>query len=104
MPQQVNFRTLVDAVNRNSVFWSAAPTLATQPFAVETGFHVYGELNLTLKLTAATDTKDAARLLRVLTEYVAIAETCAALVGAELLEVQGERIHLLLPFPQVTRD
>jgi hypothetical protein len=57
-----------------------------------------------LRLTAATDTKDAAKLLRILQEYVTIAETCAALVGAELLEVQGERIHLLFPSPHVTKD
>lgn len=104
MPQKVNFQTLLESTNRASGFWAKAATVESQPFAVETGFHIYGELNLTLKLTAAAETTDATKLLQVLQEYVTIAETCAALVGAELLEVQGERIHLLLPAPQVTKD
>jgi len=103
MPQRVNFRALLESASRDSDHWIKSASIETKPFAVETGFHIYGELNLTLKLTAATDTKDAAKLLRVLQEYVAIAETCAAIVDAELLEIQGERIHLLFPAPHVTK-
>lgn len=97
MPQRVSFQSLLENIGIGSKYWDQSPTSENRPFSVETGFHIYGELNLTLKLTAATETKDAGKLLRVLQEYVTIAETCAAIVGAELLEVQGERIHLLLP-------
>jgi hypothetical protein len=104
MPQKVDFRTLVGSLNYDSEYFSKGFTPDTQRFAVETGFHVYGELHLTLKLTAASDTEDAAKLLRILQEYTSIAEACAPLAGAELLEVQGERIHLLIPAAAVTRE
>lgn len=104
MPQRVDFRTLVGSLNYDSDYFTRGLTPDTQRFGVETGFHVYGELHLTLNLTAATDTSDAGKLLRVLQEYTSIAEACAPLAGAELLEVQGERIHLLIPAPAVTRD
>ena len=66
-------------------------------FADETGVHVYGELRLTLNLSAAEETKDAQRYLQILQEYAGVAACFAEKVGAQLLEVQGERIHLLLP-------
>jgi hypothetical protein len=97
MPQRVEFRTLLDSTNRDSVVNMAVAGTDNVRFATETGFHVYGELNLKLKLAAAADTTDAAKLLKILQVYTTIAETCASIVGAVLLEVQGERIHLLIP-------
>lgn len=67
------------------------------PFTDVTGFHVYGELRLTLRLSAAEEAKDAQRFLLILQEYAAVADLFASQVGAQLLEVQGERIHLLVP-------
>lgn len=97
MAQNVELRALLESVGREIQPEVRAARFGIDPFSDVTGYHIYGELNLTLKLTAATDAKDAARLLRILQEYALIAEACAAESSASLLEVQGERIHLLLP-------
>lgn len=73
------------------------PTSVPYRYAFETGFHVYGKLNLKLDLSAADDKKQAQRYLRVIQAYAVIADECARIQGALLLEVQGEVIHLLLP-------
>lgn len=66
-------------------------------YAWQRGFHIYGELRLYLPLTAAEDNASARRYLKIIQIYVEIAERCAEVAGAVLLEVQGEVIHLLLP-------
>src|SRR5262249_24978589 len=68
-------------------------------FADVTGFHIYGHASLNLHLAAAQDTRNADKYLPVLEEYARIAEACCADAGAALLEVQGERLHFLLPAP-----
>lgn len=62
-----------------------------------TGFHIYGHLGLHLRLAAAEEAKNADTYLDLLEEYAQIAEACSGRVGAALLEVQGERLHFLLP-------
>lgn len=101
MPNSVNIQKLVELIGRGVSPAFRTEQLGLGPFADVTGYHVYGELNLTLNLTAATDTSDAQRLLKVLQEYTLIAEACAAEASAVLLEVQGERIHLLIPAASV---
>lgn len=66
-------------------------------FSEETGFHIYGELRLKLSLSASEDTSSAQQYLGVIQAYAAAASACALEIGADILEVQGERIHLLLP-------
>jgi hypothetical protein len=73
-------------------------------FADVRGFHIYAELDLSLRLTAAEDPQDAQLFLGILQEYTLIAEACATRVGARVLEVQGERIHLILPTEEPTKD
>src|SRR5436190_12861583 len=73
-------------------------------FADTTGFHIYGHLGLTLKLSAAEDLSDAQKLLEILQEYALIAEACAVPAGAHLFEVQGKRIHLFLPANEVSNS
>ena len=101
MPIQVELHRLFESVGRNVSPANRASTFGTELFADITGFHIYGELNLTMKLTAAKDTSDAGKLLRVIQEYTLIAEACASVASVQLLEVQGERIHLLMPLPKV---
>lgn len=66
-------------------------------FADETGYHIYGELRLCLSLSASTDTTNAKKFLEIIQAYAAITTACASVIGAEILEVQGERLHILLP-------
>lgn len=70
----------------------------------QSGFHIYGELRLNLLLTAAEDGASARRYLKTIQIYVEIAERCAEVAGAVLLEVQGEVIHLLLPTDDESPD
>ena len=61
------------------------------------GFHIYADLRLNLDLAAAEDDAQAMKCVDLLEDYTAIADQCAGLVGARVLEVQGERIHFVLP-------
>ena len=66
-------------------------------FAFSRGFHVYGDLRVNLTLSAAEDDPTARHFLHILETYTAIANECAKNTGAEILEVQGERLHVLIP-------
>lgn len=92
MIKQLGLRQLVESASRD-----ARPAIGDVYCSRERGFHVYGELRLSLKMTAAEDTRDAQRYLSILQDYATIADACARETQAELLEVQGERIHLLMP-------
>lgn len=61
------------------------------------GFHVYADLRLNLDVAAAEDTRDAMKCVNLLEDFTAISDRCASLIGARVLEVQGERIHFALP-------
>ena len=62
-----------------------------------TGFHIYGDLNLNLRLSAATEQKKANLYLEVLEDYAQIAaEFYQVNPNILIFEVQGERIHLFL--------
>src|SRR5947207_1524721 len=65
-------------------------------FAFSRGFHVYGDLRINLALSAAEDDSTARRFLHILESYTTIASECAKNTGAEILEVQGERLHVLI--------
>lgn len=66
-------------------------------FSDVTGFHIYGDLRLHLRLAAAEDARNADKYLDILEQYAQIAEGCCTPSGATLLEVQGERLHFLFP-------
>ena len=63
------------------------------------GFHVYADLRLNLDVAAAEDTAQAMKCVNLLEDFTTISDRCAGLVGARVLEVQGERIHFVLPSP-----
>src|SRR5688572_22246626 len=67
------------------------------PFAQARGFHIYGELSLKLRLSAAENEQHAQRFLSLLQNYTELAEQCGAVAGTSIFEVHGERIHLFLP-------
>jgi len=93
MIREVQLRQLVESASRDAQPLAIGDIQCTK----ERGFHIYGELRLSLKMTAAEDTRDAQRYLSILQDYATIADACAREIQAELLEVQGERIHLLMP-------
>ena len=66
-------------------------------FSDVVGFHVYADLRLNLDLAAAEDAQEAMKCVDLLEDFTAISDRCAGLVGARVLEVQGERIHFVLP-------
>jgi len=61
------------------------------------GFHAYADLRLNLDLAAAEDSQQAMKCVDLLEDFTAISDRCARLVGARILEVQGDRIHFVLP-------
>ena len=61
------------------------------------GFHAYADLRLNLDLAAAEDSQQAMKCVDLLEDFTAISDRCARLVGARVLEVQGDRIHFVLP-------
>jgi hypothetical protein len=89
---------LAEMVTPQSVMASVVGAPAGQiSYAEDTGYHIYGELRLGLRLSAADDTRSAQQYLKVLEHYTLVAEVAAAIEGAHILEVQGERIHAFIP-------
>jgi hypothetical protein len=69
-----------------------------------TGFHVYGDLHLTLELSAATEQDKANLFLEVLEDLARIISDFArANPNVLIFEVQGERIHLFLNRNQLNK-
>jgi hypothetical protein len=91
--KHVELKHLLESASRKAPFSIGGDI----QYRAERGFHIYGELRLSLKMTAAEDTRDAQRYLAVLQSYATIADTCARETQTELLEIQGERIHLIMP-------
>lgn len=62
-------------------------------------WHVYGDLRLNNELEAPTDSRKAEQLLRVLEQYVQAAEAAISIpeVSGYIIEVQGTRIHAIIP-------
>lgn len=83
-------------VFKSAHFLTASVPVATL-YADISGFHIYNRLGLTLRLSAAEDDKTAARYLRTLEAYTRIIDEAAKAWGVNILEVQGEVMHCLLP-------
>ena len=94
-PSQITFDTLMQNLARGVI---------SSDFSYTPGFHIYGDLSLNLPLSAAEDDKNASRYLDILQDYASIVDVCAQNVGAHLLEVQGERIHILLPVENLSAE
>ena len=80
----------------------AKTSFATQdetfvPFVPTNGYHVYGKLSLKRSLNDPDNTEKAKKLLRVTEQLTRGAEHAAKISGGELLEAQGELVHVLLP-------
>src|SRR5712664_3960693 len=96
MMRQVKFGDLIGSRSRESLANRRGRT-TPHLFADMHGFHIYGDLRLNLPLAAASDGRNASKYLNILEHYGLLADVCARQIGAELLEIQGERIHLILP-------
>lgn len=69
-----------------------------------TGFHLYGDLHVTLELSAATEQDKANLFLEILEDYARIAsDFTLGNPGVLIFEIQGERIHLFLNREDVTQ-
>ncbi len=105
-----NLDQLIESTRRRAISasfraLSAAGAMDIGPiFADVTGYHVYADLDLNLGLSAAEDDANARLYLKILEDYADLADASAKESGARLLEVQGERLHLVLPAPAVTED
>jgi hypothetical protein len=66
-------------------------------FSDEQAYHIYAELDLNLDLAAAEDASKAMRYLELIEDFATISDRVCQLAGASILEVQGSRIHFLLP-------
>lgn len=66
-------------------------------FSDERAYHIYAELDLNLDLAAAEDASKAMRYLELIEDFATISDRVCQLSGASILEVQGNRIHFLLP-------
>src|SRR3954452_12751605 len=73
-------------------------------FSIVKGFHVYSDLGLNLPLSAAEEDANARLYLEILQDYASIADVCSRKVNAHVLEIQGTRIHLLLPEDHLNVD
>jgi hypothetical protein len=60
------------------------------------GYHIYGHLDLALRLSAAEDDKPAQKYLEILQSFTTVAERSGREFNFVIFEVQGERIHLFL--------
>lgn len=65
------------------------------PFADTQGVHIYADLKLEMSLAAAEDEESAYRNLQILQVYATAAESAAVPAEIGILEVQGQRLHLL---------
>lgn len=97
--KKVSFDELWPLVENRSL----ARSIDTVRFSDIVGFHVYADLRLNLDLAAAEDPRNAMKFVDLLEDFTAIGDKCAGLVGARVLEVQGDRIHFLLPAPELTQ-
>lgn len=61
------------------------------------GYHIYADMQLNLDVAAAEDDRQAMKCVDLLEDFTVISDRCARLVGARILEVQGDRIHFVLP-------
>ncbi len=98
--QKVSFGELWPLVESRGFFQPSD----TVQFSDLVGFHIYADLRLNLDLAAAEDVSSAMRFVDILEDFTAISDKCARLVGARVLEVQGDRIHFLLPVPELTHS
>ncbi len=60
------------------------------------GYHLYGHLDLALRLSAAEDDGPAKQYLNILQAFTTVAERTGREFNFVIFEVQGERIHLFL--------
>lgn len=61
-----------------------------------TGFYLYAEFRVGLRISGAETDENATRLLELIQLYNTVAESCGRVADVEHLEVQGERTHFLL--------
>src|SRR5579862_9058672 len=94
---RVSFNQLIGFAKRaafREALVNGSWTSQLPPFSDVTGFHVYSDLDLILKLSAAEDGKTAYLNLQILQAYASAAEAVSDRSNTFILEVQGQRLHL----------
>lgn len=100
MIQKTSLNELLGLRSQNTLLANSFQNADDVRFDDVTGFHIYGDLALNLRLAAAEDVRNADKYLDILEEYARIAEASSSQAGAALFEVQGERLHFFLPAPE----
>ncbi len=57
------------------------------------GIHIYSDIRFSLRMSESEDEVTTSEYLQAINYYVNIADSCAKIIGAKLLEVQGQRLH-----------
>src|SRR5579862_8850648 len=70
-------------------------SITDPPYADTTGFHLYADLDMVLALSAG-DPEAANRNLQILQAFASAADAVFYRNGLQILEVQGQRLHLFL--------
>lgn len=76
--------------------FSAQRGITGPHFSEASGWHIYTDLHLPVRISAADSQKDAKIHLELLQTYATLAERAGTEAGIEILEVQGKRLHLFL--------
>lgn len=88
-------------LTRSGLFFEKGAVSGSQsieaPYTPSVGYHVYADLRLNNFLEAPRLKEDSQRLLEVLHLYAQAAHRAAVAADGTVLEVQGNRIHVLLP-------
>ena len=92
---KLTFRDLLDRA-RGLTQLENRQTRQGTPYTRTKGYHVYGHLDLALRLSAAEDDRQAKKYLEILQAFTTVAERAGKEFDLVVFEVQGERIHMFL--------
>jgi hypothetical protein len=92
---KTTFQALLQRARRQVQLENRQPRQGTE-YTKTKGYHIYGHLDLALRLSAAEDDKPAQKYLEILQSFTTVAERTGREFNFVIFEVQGERIHLFL--------
>jgi hypothetical protein len=87
---------LLDVTSQNHGPLPGSQAAMQGDFSNEIGWHLYVEIRLTLTLSASEDDASARTFLKTLEVFTRIVDEANKVEGAQILEHQGERLHLFV--------
>jgi len=99
---QFNFSDLISvSTERLGAFYETLEEATPIEYSgTETGYHIYTNLRLPLKLSAAEGVQSAKNYLKIINGYAQQAQAFATIYGITILELQGEVIHYFYDTPK----